>query len=497
MTERPDESRSDEWDLLGLLAIVVRKWWVVVIVFAATVAVALFQDRKDEVVPPPVYEARTKLLIVASVSERILSQTEGAEKRVAGLSVKTLSSLATANDLLQVVITDLDLRVASGRPLPVENLAGMISTEAVTAGDGSDESGGVLTTLVRGDNPGLVTRIANKWAEAFVQRNTELVAFEAAGSYELSATQYESTEQELRAAQAERAAYQDVREAERLALKQSRARARLAREEETPLAPLDAELSVLSATYSDFLDQLDYKSAALVAAQAGLSQSTEALAAEDPVLVLRRAISSDVLWTLLADRTGASSADELQDLVLEDRERNELYYVLREENVTLRSQVSVLQAEIEYLEEQVDEQRPSIERLTAEVGQGRLDATQFDEETARLLSEFDRETGLRLSEFDQATGVFQSNLDRLVEGLQAAEIAKAERSGSIRVVEAAVEPSFPLPVSSSTTPSRALPVGAALGLIFGVAAAFVVHVTQVAVARRTGDGATGAGRGSV
>lgn len=61
------------------------------------------------------------------------------------LSVETLATLATANDLLQKIIVELDLRVEeTGLPLAIEELAGMLNSEVETP---------LLTMTVRGATP--------------------------------------------------------------------------------------------------------------------------------------------------------------------------------------------------------------------------------------------------------------------------------------------------------------------------------------------------------
>ena len=102
MTTPRRESPEIQWDLIGLFFILVMKWWVIVLVFLAAivVSVALWLVQDD---PDPVYEATTKLLIVAPISDRILSQSESEAGSVLGpgLSVDTILDLATAKDLYQ------------------------------------------------------------------------------------------------------------------------------------------------------------------------------------------------------------------------------------------------------------------------------------------------------------------------------------------------------------------------------------------------------------
>ena len=104
--KKTDDDRLDASDVENALrrsfAILLRMWWVVVLVFAVTfgTSYANLVDQADT------YVARTKLLIIAPASERMLGE---AGAPVLSLSVGTLSALATANDLMQATISDLAL----------------------------------------------------------------------------------------------------------------------------------------------------------------------------------------------------------------------------------------------------------------------------------------------------------------------------------------------------------------------------------------------------
>jgi uncharacterized protein involved in exopolysaccharide biosynthesis len=190
------------------LLVLIRKWWLVVGVVVVTVAAVWLYGRLQPPAPA-VYEARTKLLILSPVSERLLSQQEGNPKNpgelrpvpVPTLSVETLLALATANDLLQTIISELSLLdPAMGRPWAVEDLASMMNAKVETASRGGASAAALplLTLTVRGREPASLEPIANKWAEVFVQKNSRLFTSEAARSYEFILAQYTETQTALR-----------------------------------------------------------------------------------------------------------------------------------------------------------------------------------------------------------------------------------------------------------------------------------------------------------
>ena len=471
--KKTDDDRLDASDVENALrrsfAILLRMWWVVVLVFAITfgASYASWSPAADT------YVARTKLLIIAPASERILGE---AGAPVLSLSAATLSELATANDLMQAIISDLSLVDGAGRPWAVESLAGMLDAEVALSGEGTRLP--LITTTVRGGDPKIVARIANKWAESFAQKNSELFASEAAGSYEFVATRYQNNQEELRATQAERLTYEQARQAERLTYVQTRQAERLtyvqtrqaerlteedgrhadrlayeqerdaepltyqqarqgerltyqqarqgervttqqARQEErfaferdAPSTSLKSQLDVLTAKYSDFLGQLQAKRSALVAAQARLASVGEALAVENPFLTYERRISSDAIWSIVAGNPGGLTEEALSDLVMEDQERNDLYLTLRTENATLQSAVASLTAEIGHLEAKTDEFQQEIENLTGRIGRMGLDLLEFDQNTTDMFTRFDQNTTDMFTRFDQETSAELVVLDQ-------------------------------------------------------------------------------------
>ena len=188
----PDQDAS----LGQYLVPLIRKWWIIVIVLGLTLLPAAAFFRWSD--SAEIYEARTRLLIVVPVSERIIGESGGGPDSVTRLSIDTLSALVAANDLLETVIKKLGLHDSGGEPWDPTRLANMMESEIETADAGTNIP--LLTTTVRGDDPKLTAQIAQTWAEAFIQKNSELFASEAAGSYEFIAGQYQSVQEDLRVA---------------------------------------------------------------------------------------------------------------------------------------------------------------------------------------------------------------------------------------------------------------------------------------------------------
>lgn len=175
-----------ELDLGALL----RTWWVAAAIFVLFTIVAILYA----VSRPDVYEARTKLLLVDPVSSRLTSDQAVLQGNglVPSLSVDTLNALATANDLLLNVITDLNLRDEdTGELWPVERLEGMLSPQVDTADQG--DALPLLTMKVKGEDPLELKLIADWWTANFLIQSAQIFSGETSRSYEFIDTQYRET----------------------------------------------------------------------------------------------------------------------------------------------------------------------------------------------------------------------------------------------------------------------------------------------------------------
>ena len=219
---------------------------------------------------------------------------------------------------------------------------------------------------------------------------------------------------------------------------------------------MESELRVLKGNYESFLGQLQSKKAALVGAEAQLESAEEAFKGEAQFLTVERAISNDAIWALLAN-AGDRQLEALHDLTIKEQQKNDLYFSLKVQIVSLRSKVATLTSEIDYLEPETEKSRRSIEELSTRVGSIQLSLKRFDEDI-RVLSD---------------------NRNQLSQNLGDAQIARGEQAGSIRVVESAVEPQVPV----GRNQQRTLLGAGALGLLLGVVLAFFVHYLQTPKSR--------------
>lgn len=368
-----------------------------------------------------VYESRTRLLLETSSPLEILN------------------ALATADVLIGSIISELDLRDPdTGSLLGVQQLADMMEVDSQAVGQrGGQPDSRLFSLIVEGETSELLKPIADEWARLFVEQSSLLFVTEADRSYDIVFNRFQEASKALRKKEDEKLAYQRA----------------------NPIVTLQSQLEVSTVQYQDYLRQLQSNLEALIGAQAMLKSTEEAFAEEPEFLTLERTIPSDSILALLASNPGEQVLDGVSNLVIADQEPNALHFSLKTEIASLRANIARLNAGISYLEPRTVEIQVSLERMTSQI----------------------EESQLNLSRLNQEIGILTDNFNQLNKSLQDAQIVEGGQRESIQVFEAAVEPQTPLPKRSRI---QILMVGAALGLIMGVALAFLIHYLRNPAALR-------------
>lgn len=355
--------------------------------------------------------------------------------------LEILNALATSDVLIGSIISELDLRDSdTGNPLGVQQLADMMEVNSQALGQQSGQPGSHLFNLiVKGETSELLKPIADEWARLFVEQSSLLFVTEADRPYGIAFNRFQEASKALREKEDAKLAYQLA----------------------NPMVTLQSQLEVSTAQYQDYLRQLQGNREALIEAQAMLKSAEEAFIDEPELLTLERAISGEDILALLASIPGEQSLDDVSDLVLADQELNPLHFSLKTEIVYLRANIAGLDAGINYLEPRTAELQTSLERMTSQI----------------------EESQLSLSRLDQDIGILTDSFNQLNKSLQDAQIVEGGQQEFVQVFEAAIEPLAPLPKRSRI---QILVVGAALGLVLGVALAFLIHYLRAPAILRGG-----------
>ena len=191
----------------------VQRWKVTLVSFLLVIGVGILLVVFAS--PSPIYESKAQILITQPVdpNEGGPPTTSNYQQIFPGMfipnsmTLSTLASLASSNDLLDGIIKELNLTDAvTGEPFAVERLGAMIA--AVIQYDyGEGNNLPLLDLSVRGNNPNQVKDIADRWADAFIKENKDLFSSEAARSYDKWLELLTAKEQELDKAQEAALAY--------------------------------------------------------------------------------------------------------------------------------------------------------------------------------------------------------------------------------------------------------------------------------------------------
>ena len=438
MEQDPREPAPYEYevDLREYIQVIWREKWIILLIFFVAAGAAYGFSRLQ----PPQYRTQTTLLITPRISEQLGGDQEG------GLYSTTLSTTvykksAKADDMLQAIIDDLNLKY-DGEKISVSSLEKRLQVNVELSEEGGDSPRLPLVTMtVSGNGPGRVKQIANKWADLFVDKNTELLSSETARSYEFISSRFTEVSENL-----------SKKEQQKLDYKKQH-----------PVELLKSELEVLQTRYKDFLSQLQKKRAQLSERKARLKSLEVVLKEEPKFLELERSIPGESLWNLLqrekyeeeVPTKGETSTDSLKewtDLKIQDQAKNHIYFELRGEKRSVQVDIDSLQEEITYLKDKTEEFSRRIEAKQFEIDQAELNLKQLDREINRL----------------------DNTYNTLSENLEEARIAKEEKESSIRIMERAVAPEEPI----GTDTRQNVAVAGVLGLFVGVLAAFFKNYMQ-------------------
>lgn len=391
------------------VGVIVRSWLLIAVVTAVFGIVAAVMVART----PRTYQARTQLLVTQPVAERVVDGT-----RPETLSIDVLLALGQATDLFEKVAEAADLRNSdTGRRLSSQTIQAATQLTLVRIED--TESLPLLSLTVTSEDPERAAVIANTWAAVFISESSRFASSEATRTFEFASSRFDEVSAELGAKEQE---LLDVRL-------------------ENPIESLSSQLTVVARRYTTALARLEADRESLVTEQTRLASAEEAFATEEEFIEVESTIPTEVLLLLAAVDDQGFDPEAFPGLVARSQEPNELYFALKDAIVAGRSEVATLTARIAFLEADVARMDAEIATLSDRIGRVEVTTARLEREIAFLTDEF----------------------TSLGEAAQAAQIAAAEESGSILIVEAAVAPTSP----TSRGGMRTLMLAGLLGLFVG------------------------------
>lgn len=528
MERGPVEPYEYEVDLRDYIQVIWDNKWIIILITIIAVGGAYGFSKLES----DTYRTTTSLLITPRISEQIVRREEGGLSTVS-LPATAYERSALAGDLLRDVITEVGLKNQEGEFIRTASLKNRmeidVQMETRAGVDGSSLKVPLVTMTVNGGDPEEIKRIANKWAKLFREKTTDLFSLETSRSFQFVSGRFEEVESDLRAAEEKKQEYLD----------------------DHPINMLKAEVTALSEKYSSFLTQLQDKQAELISKQAKFAEMKEEYENYDPLetmeleelkseyqtlfstlqekrrelnretvrlaqlqnvieeepkyVELQRSVSKEAIWEFLDEGVSEERLSNLPGLKVSDQEKNEIYYMLKEDLSKTKVSVNTLEEDIPQLEERLKELKATLgedldqikvtswrrqsyvysiyERMSdlrIEVDSLQKEVTYLEEKTKELSqtiedkqAEIDQ-VAIKVDQFDRVISRLKDSYTSLSSNLETARIAKEEKESSIRIMNKAVAPERPL----STHTKQNVAVAGVLGLFVGVLAAFFKHYME-------------------
>ncbi|MFP3953223.1 MAG: GumC family protein [Candidatus Acetothermia bacterium] len=528
MEDEQYEPYEYEVDLRDYISVLWQNKWIILLIVVVAMGVAYGFSKLQ----PSTYRTRTSFIITPRVSQQIVRKEEGGLSSVS-LPTTAYERSALASDLLHQIARDLDLTDKNGKYVSTATLHHMmqvdVDMEERNDSDGESVRFPLITMAVQGNEPEKIQQIANKWAELFQRKITELFAVETAKSFQFISSRFESVEEGLRSLETKKQEYLEEhplellqnevsvlqkeyssslsrfqqKESELNSNKNELAAVKAEYDEYNPLAAIEKD--ELASEYESLYGELQQKESRLREKSSRLSSLREALAEESQFLTLERSISDEALWEYLTGDVGEERLKLLPGLTISDQEKNDVYFSLKHEQRrtqvevnTLKENIPQVEGRLEELQETLGEDLDKIKvskwdrkgyvsslftrmkDMEMEVGKLTEEVFYLQGKTQELKGKIQskqakiNEVELKIEQLDRDIDRLKHSYKTLSDNLEEARIAKEEKESSVRVMDTAVVPEKPL----STATKQNVAVAGVLGLFIGVLAAFFKHYME-------------------
>lgn len=406
-TEEPYEY---EVDLRDYIKVIWREKWIIVGIFLLAVGLAAGYSFTR----PATYKTETTLAVTPNVSKRLLN---GTGVSVGELDPDTYREIAKSNDLLKDVTKEVNDTFAEKRTSP-SALKNKISVEIKT----EERDFPLVKATVTGNHPQKIKKIANTWAEHFVQRINSFVSKEATRIFQSLSEQFQTIQEELEAAEEENLKYKKE------------------------LENLKYELDISRRKRGNYFSQLEDKSSQISGLKTKIERLQKQLDGEPKYLELERSVSNQAIWSFLREGLSKEELKKLPGLNVKDQEKNNLYFSIKNDLYRAEVKLNTLKKEIPELEKRVEGLK-----------------TKIKEKQSRI-----QELELALGKSERKTWSLRRSYDKFSDKLEEARIIREGEGATIRVIEEAIAPEKAQP----TNTKQNVAVAGVLGLFIGILAAF-------------------------
>ena len=184
------ETRYDEYELDFrelILTLWGYKWFIIGLCILAVLLAGIY----SQYMMKPQYQARSTLLI--------LPPTYTSSLEISTFPVETYKNLAMTQSMKSQIIEKLDLKHDNGQQYSPSDLDSMLGIEVQAQPRGEDDNlkAPLLLLKVTGSDPGLISNIANTWADIFMNDTRQIRKSEVQEIAGVIQNQFDDTKQKL------------------------------------------------------------------------------------------------------------------------------------------------------------------------------------------------------------------------------------------------------------------------------------------------------------
>jgi polysaccharide biosynthesis transport protein len=427
-TPQPQQIHEDEIDLRELINVIIKRKKLILGIFFASIFITAITS----FLQPKTYQAHVSLMVLPSRMQAIFSPTQLSldtqqqyvkidtmqSKYIPTISLSTHKEFLKSNAVLEKVIDRLKLVDKSGKNLVPDDLLGKLNIMEI-------EETNILQLEVEDANPKIAQRIANAWAEEYVNYSQEFMSGEVRGKGDFILDQFEIAKESL--VQSEKYA-KDFKHKYKLDL-------------------MCSELDMKKSKLNEYKKELIDLEIALKNKENSLGELKEQISSQSKFIVVSKAITDDALW-----QKSQKDLSGLNERKLRSEEINPIYRDLETRIVNTEIDLNALKAKADYI-------RKAQAGIEIEIDK---------------LSEVIMEKKFELTQLNRQIEIYKRTYDSLSSKIEEVRMIRAAQLGETKIVSPALEPKSPIAQNKKLN----IALAGVLSLMFATFLAFFMEFWQ-------------------
>jgi len=428
MDKLQDQKESEEINLRDYINVIIRRKKIILTVFFLSVITAVIFSLNE----PKVYLAASSIMIVPSeirvvftpTSDLLPTQPKTGTDEYSGqrfsFSLSTHKELLKSNMVLERVINNLGLKEISGKNFDPERLSKKLNIKETTGTS-------ILQLEAEDADPKKAEKLANAWAQEYINYSREFISGEVKGKGDFIADQFEISRQNLVSAEKKVNDFKD----------------------EYKLDLMRAELNIKNDKLNDYKTELINSEMVLKTKEYSLAELKKEIAKQDKFTIVSKAITDDALWQKSIQKENSSDLDKKK---LRSEEVNPIYQDLATRIVNTEIDLNTLTQKVDSLRKSQDKIGTEIDLLAKNINQNEFELTQLTRQVE----------------------IYKRTYYSLSTKIEEARIAKSAQLGEVKLISPALEPRYPIRPNKR----QKVAIGGILGLMSGIILAFFMEYWQ-------------------